>query len=416
MARFAIHDEGLLKRAVAVSYLSRKPLQMMSNPCNNLSLTYTLSLALLTSQPLLADESTEEPPEASVPGMVYIPGGSFQMGGDAGLMEGDSQSHRTAYPIHEVAVDSFWMDETEVTNREFAEFVEATGYVTFAERPLPEETVEALQQGGAANIRQLEIYAESAEGEELAAIEARIAQVKAALDFGGQAGSIVFKTPEGDLYDPKDYTQWWQILSSANWRAPEGPGSTWKDRQDHPVVNVTWDDAAAYAAWAGKRLPTEAEWERAARGGLDRQPYVWGDQLHPEGEDRWMANIWQGEWPYANEGDDGFVGTSPVKSFSPNGFGLYDMAGNVWEIVADIYHPQAYRMREDGAVNPQGPDPQRLAAAGVPIAIHVTRGGSFLCSAVWCSGYKPGSRQSLNSDSPAYHTGFRCAKDVDSAY
>ena len=345
--------------------------------------------------------------------MVRIPSGSFAMGGDAGLMDGGSHSHQTAYPIHEVSVDAFWMDVTEVTNRQFAEFVEATGYVTFAERPLPEADVAVLKQVADYNIKQLQRAADSAAVAERAAINESIQRIKDSTQLLGQtAGSIVFKLPEEELRSENDITQWWRIEASATWRAPDGAGSRWQDRLDHPVVNVTHDDAANYAAWAGKRLPTEAEWERAARGGLERQPFAWGDVFAPLGEDVWMANIWQGVWPYENTKEDGFAASAPVKSFPPNAFGLYDMAGNVWEIVADRYHPKAYSLRTDGAINPTGPDVDSLSRLRQRLPTYVTRGGSFLCSDGWCSGYQPGSRQALENDSPAHHTGFRCVKDV----
>ena len=345
--------------------------------------------------------------------MVRIPSGSFAMGGDAGLMDGGSHSHQTAYPIHEVSVDAFWMDVAEVTNRQFAEFVEATGYVTFAERPLPEADVAVLKQVADYNIKQLQRAADSAAVAERAAINESIQRIKDSTQLLGQtAGSIVFKLPEEELRSENDITQWWRIEASATWRAPDGAGSSWQDRLDHPVVNVTHDDAANYAAWAGKRLPTEAEWERAARGGLERQPFAWGDVFAPLGEDVWMANIWQGVWPYENTKEDGFAASAPVKSFPPNAFGLYDMAGNVWEIVADRYHPKAYSLRTDGAINPTGPDVDSLSRLRQRLPTYVTRGGSFLCSDGWCSGYQPGSRQALENDSPAHHTGFRCVKDV----
>ncbi len=346
--------------------------------------------------------------------MARIPSGSFSMGGDAGLMDGGSHSHQTAYPIHEVTVDAFWMDVAEVTNRQFAKFVEATGYVTFAERPLPEADVAALKQVADYNIKQLQRAAYSAAVAERAAINESIQRIKDSSQLLGQtAGSIVFKLPEEELRSENDITQWWRIEAAATWRAPDGAGSSWQDRLDHPVVNVTHDDAAKYAAWAGKRLPTEAEWERAARGGLERQPFAWGDVFAPLGEDVWMANIWQGVWPYENTREDGFAASAPVKSFPPNAFGLYDMAGNVWEIVADRYHPKAYSLRTDGAINPTGPDVDSLSRLRQRLPTYVTRGGSFLCSDGWCSGYQPGSRQALENDSPAHHTGFRCVKDVN---
>tara|TARA_Y100000385_G_C13092840_1_gene639681 strand:- start:1458 stop:2591 length:1134 start_codon:yes stop_codon:yes gene_type:complete len=370
-------------------------------------------LAVVMQAPAPLDLITQDTTSAHA-NMIRIPGGSFAMGGDAGLMDGGSQSHQTAYPIHEVTVDAFWMDVAEVTNRQFAEFVEATGYVTFAERPLPEADVAALKQVADSNIKQLQRAAYSAAVAERAAINESIQRIKDSSQLLGQtAGSIIFKLPEEKLRSENDITQWWRIEAAATWRAPDGAGSSWQDRLDHPVVNVTHDDAAKYAAWAGKRLPTEAEWERAARGGLERQPFAWGDVFAPLGEGVWMANIWQGVWPYENTKEDGFAASAPVKSFPPNAFGLYDMAGNVWEIVADRYHPKAYSLRTDGAINPTGPDVDSLNRLRQRLPTYVTRGGSFLCSDGWCSGYQPGSRQALEDDSPAHHTGFRCVKDVN---
>lgn len=346
-------------------------------------------------------------------GMVLIPGGSFSMGGDAGLMDGGSQSHGTAYPIHSVAVDAFWMDRTEVTNRQFAAFVAATGYVTFAERPLPAETLAQFRSAIQANIQRLYHQISHASAAVAAKIRAEIEQLERMLEGGHQAGSIIFDRPVESLAHASDISQWWRLEGAANWRAPEGAGSDWRERLDHPVVNVTPEDAAAYAKWRGKRLPTEAEWERAARGGLERQPFVWGELFAPQGADVWMANIWQGPWPYQNTRLDGFQLTAPVASFPPNDFGLYDMAGNVWEIVADRYHPDAYALRADQVIkNPQGPDTLSLVSLRQRVPTYVTRGGSFLCSDAWCSGYQPGSRQPHENDSPAHHTGFRCAMDA----
>ena len=375
---------------------------------------FVFSLFALIMQASASLELIAQDPSSAYANMVRIPSGSFAMGGDAGLMDGGSHSHQTSYPIHEVTVDAFWMDVAEVTNRQFAEFVEVTGYVTFAERPLPEADVAALKQVADYNIKQLQRAAYSAASAERAAINESIQRIKDSSKLLGQtAGSIVFKLPEEELRSENDITQWWRIEATATWRAPDGAGSSWQDRLDHPVVNVTHDDAAKYAAWAGKRLPTEAEWERAARGGLERQPFAWGDVFAPLGEDVWMANIWQGVWPYENTREDGFAATAPIKSFPPNTFGLYDMAGNVWEIVADRYHPKAYTLRTEGAINPTGPDADSLARLRQRLPTYVTRGGSFLCSDGWCSGYQPGSRQALENDSPAHHTGFRCVKDVN---
>lgn len=352
------------------------------------------------------------PKTAAPDGMVLIPGGPYRRGGDAGEMGGDSASHGSAYPIHEVQVDAFWIDETEVTNRQFAAFVEATGYVTFAERPLSAERVEELKEDARRNLARLELMSTRATGEQRDALLAAMEEVRASLEIEPLAGSMIFAIPEGEIDDPQDISQWWQIIPSATWRTPGGPGTTLEGLDDHPVVNVTPEDAAAYAKWAGKRLPTEAEWEKAARGGLEHQPYTWGGEKFPQGESTWMANIWQGEWPHQNTEADGYFTTAPVRQFAANGYGLYDMAGNVWEIVADFYHPQAYELPSATSPNSTGPSLDEAREAGMEITAHVTKGGSFLCSDVWCKGYQPGSRGQIDVESPANHTGFRCAKDV----
>jgi formylglycine-generating enzyme len=359
-----------------------------------------------------APASSVPAPADAPPGMVLIPGGTYQRGGDAGEMGGDSASHQSAYPVHEVHVDAFWMDETEVTNREFATFVEATGYVTFAERPLPEARLEELKEDARRNLARLELMANRATGQERDEILDAIERLREASTSAPLAGSMIFATPKGELYDPHDLSQWWTLESTASWRTPGGPGTTIEGLEDHPVVNVTHEDAAAYAKWAGKRLPTEAEWEKAARGGLERQPYTWGDEMFPEGKTVWMANIWQGEWPHENTEADGFFTTSPVKRYASNGYGLYDMAGNVWEIVSDLYHPGAYTLPSATVPNPRGPSSDEAQQAGMEVTAHVTKGGSFLCSDVWCKGYQPGSRSQIDNESPSNHTGFRCVKDV----
>lgn len=298
----------------------------------------------------------QEPPD----GMVWIPTGTFRMGSENGPEDGR--------PIHEVTVDGFWIDETEVTNAEFARFVEVTGYVTVAERKLDPK------------------------------------------DFPGVSadklvpGAVVFLPPPAPV-PLDDALQWWRWQPGANWRHPSGPGSSIEKIMDHPVVQVCWEDAAAYAKWAEKRLPTEAEWERAARGGVEAKTYVWGSEKHPGG--KWMANVFSGEFPQHNTKADGYEFTAPVKSFPPNAFGLYDMSGNVWEWTADWYRPDYYA--KSPAKNPQGPS-DSFDPAEPQVRKKVTRGGSFLCTDEYCIGYQPGIRGKTSVDTGLQHTGFRCAK------
>ena len=298
--------------------------------------------------------------QAIIPqGMVWVPGGEFDMGDD---------DFPDARPIHRVRVDGFWMDTTEVTNAQLARFVRETGYVTVAEgKPDPKDYP-------------------GAPPEKLV------------------AGSCVFSPPSGPV-PLQNHLAWWQYVAGADWRHPEGPKSNIEGRENHPAVHISWHDAVAYAKWAGKRLPTEAEWEFAARGGLSRQRYVWGDDLKPGG--KWMANIWQGRFPHENTAEDGFRGTAPVGCFPPNGFGLHDMAGNAWEWCADWYRSDYY-LKSPGH-NPQGPD-SSLDPQEPDIPKRVQRGGSFLCSDLYCVRYRPGSRGKGALDSGASHIGFRCVR------
>jgi formylglycine-generating enzyme len=304
--------------------------------------------------------------------MVWIPGGEFSMGSDDPVLGSDAR------PVHRVYVDGFWMDETEVTNEEFERFVKATGYTTVAERaPRAEDFPGAPRENLV-------------------------------------AGSVVFSPPAAAV--PLDnHLRWWSYIKGANWRHPEGPNSDLNGRGNYPVVHIAWPDAMAYAEWAGKRLPTEAEWEFAARGGLDRKSYAWGDEFRPRG--RYMANSFQGHFPDSNTNDDGFRLAAPVCSFPKNGFGLCDTAGNVWEWVQDWYRPDTFAtLAATGGVarNPQGPadsfDP------GEPgVKKRVQKGGSFLCTDQYCSRYMPGGRGKGDPDTGTDHLGFRCVRDAAGA-
>lgn len=311
------------------------------------------------------------PPGDAPEGMAWIPPGRFAMGCDDEAMP-------DARPVHTVSLDGFWIDRTEVTNAQFRKFVEATGYVTLAEKS---PDAEALR-------KQRPPDAPPPAGDELA------------------PGSLVFTMPKGPV-SLSDWRQWWRWVPGASWKHPEGPGSSIEGLDQYPVVHVSWDDAVAYAKWAGKRLPTEAEWEYAARGGLDQKRYYWGEEFRPNGQ--WMANTWQGRFPSENTAEDGFKGAAPVASFPANGFGIHDMAGNVWEWCADWYRPDAYAHSSDH--NPLGPmdshDPQEPN-----IPKRVQRGGSFLCSDQYCTRYLAGARGREAVDSTANHVGFRCVKSA----
>ena len=318
--------------------------------------------------------SSHATPEETPVGMVWIPGGEFLMGNSAPAVWPDEQ------PAHRVFVDHFWMDATEVTNSQFAEFVTATGYVTTAEKAPTAE----------------EILANSPPGTPPPPAEALV------------AGSLVFKHTEGKV-PLNDLRRWWAWTPGANWRHPEGPGSDLRDRDNHPVVQVSWDDAMAYARWAGKRLPTEAEWEFAARGGLKEQPYVWGSD--PVSETKPQANLWTGSFPYDNTAQDGYVRTAPVGTFEPNRFGLYDMAGNVWEWCSDWYDRDLYQERSRSKLtsNPRGPDQSRDPMRPF-MSQRSQRGGSFLCNDSYCTRYRPSARHGCTPDTGMSHVGFRCVK------
>jgi sulfatase modifying factor 1 len=298
--------------------------------------------------------------------MIYIPSGTFRMGCE-------EPSLIDVRPVHQVHLNGFWLDKTLVTNEQFARFVHATKYVTVAERK-PQ-----------------------------------------AKDFPGAppenlvAGSLVFNQPPKPVSLDSHY-QWWRYVPTANWRHPEGPKSNLATRLHYPVVQIAYDDARAYAKWAHKRLPTEAEFEYAARGGLDCKQFSWGNEFKPGG--KWQANIWQGRFPSTNTKEDGFASTSPVSSFPPNGYGLYDMTGNVWEWCSDWYRLDYYQSFAAGQIasNPLGPS-DSLDPKEPSVPKRVQRGGSFLCCDQYCARYLVGARGKGEPSSGCSNVGFRCAKD-----
>ena len=325
------------------------------------------------------DQSLPDPPplhevKDGPEGMIWVAPGKFLMGSNLGPPD--------ELPVHEVQLDGFWIDKHEVTNRQFQKFIEATGYVTTAEKQ-PE--LNSIREGSA--LENIEILPEF-----------------------NVPGSVCRRpvTDRNDFEDTKGAYNWWQYVAGANWRHPEGPASSVDDRMDHPVVHISWHDAIAYCEWVGKRLPTEAEWEYAARGGLDRKTYPWGNNRNPDGQ--WLHNIWQGDFPVENLRHDGFETTAPVGSFPANGYGLHDMSGNVWEWCSDFYRADYYE--KSPVRNPPGPrfslDPQEP-----DIIKRVQRGGSFMCSDSYCIGYRTSARMKGEQDTGAFHTGFRCVVTAD---
>ncbi|WP_432222134.1 formylglycine-generating enzyme family protein [Flavobacterium sp. TMP13] len=322
-------------------------------------------------------ENKDNKPLKPTKGMVWIPGGEFSMGSDVADESLCSIKGVTsdATPIHRVYVDGYWMDDKEVTNKEFAAFVKATGYVTYAEK---KPTVEEFPGVPLENLL---------------------------------TGSVVF-APTKTPVELNNFLQWWSFVVKADWRHPTGPESSITGKDDYPVVQIAYDDAAAYAKWAGKRLPTEAEWEFAARGGKTGNLYAWGNTLKVNG--KFQANIYEGTFPVegGDTGEDGFAGIAPTAQYKPNGYGLYDMSGNVWEWVADWYDRDYYhKLAAENKVtrNPQGPiqysDPTDPL---VPKRVH--RGGSFLCTDQYCTRYMVGTRGKGEANSPTNHVGFRCVK------
>lgn len=330
-------------------------------------------------------------PEKAPEGMVWIEGATYTRG----TPESPDLPHNPEErPVHQVTVGGFYLDIHEVTNAQFRKFVEATGYKTQAERGFTREEFP------------------KAPPEML------------------KPGSLVFSGPEEsvELWREGAEWQWWRFVEGADWKHPTGPKSSIEGKDDHPVVCVNWEDAQAYCKWAGKRLPTEAEWELAARGGKEGLDYIWGEKAKP-GE-QWLANVFTGEFPHKDSGEDGFKGTAPVKSYPPNPFGLYDMAGNVWEHCADYYRPDAYELfvknPQKDPTGPKGgvsqpevnwflqrgswPSPIIFGKQHPLSLLRVTKGGSFLCHTSYCLRYRPGARHYSEGLTPTNHTGFRCAK------
>jgi formylglycine-generating enzyme len=317
-------------------------------------------------------------------GMLWIPGGEFLMGSDSKKAQANEK------PVHHVKVGGFWMDSTHVTNDQFAQFVKETNYRTTAEQLPDWDTIKVQLPPGTPK-------------------PPAAAFVPGAMVFVGSKGKV----------DLNDYSQWWAFVPGANWKHPAGPNTNIEGKGDHPVVQVSYEDALAFAKWAGKRLPTEAEWEFAARGGLNQATYAWGDQLEPHG--KLPANIWdikKQAFPVVSPKAGGAIGTSAVGTFPSNGYGLFDMTGNAWQWVADWYRADYFAMqaKENGdhlILNPQGPsnsfDP---ADYGVPpfAPKRVIRGGSFLCNEDYCESYRPSARRGSDPYSPMSHLGFRLVK------
>lgn len=312
--------------------------------------------------------------DTSYKNMVHIPGGEFLMGAS------DKEGRPDEYPQHKVQLKDFWMDETEVTNAQFREFVNATGYITTAERRVDWTELQKQLPPGTPKPPDSEL----------------------------EPSSLVF-VPPSHAVPLNNAAQWWQWTKGADWKHPQGPHSNINGKDNYPVVQVSWEDATAYAKWANKRLPTEAEWEFAARAGLIDQPYTWGNEPVDKGAAK--ANIWQGSFPVTNTLQDGYSRAAPARSFAPNAYGLYDMAGNIWEWCADWYNNNYYKECAGKTVqNPVGPsaayDPDEPT-----MKKRVVRGGSFLCHASYCASYRVSARMKTSPDTGLEHTGFRCVKD-----
>ncbi len=358
---------GRVDVATAAATDVNQPAAAAGNPDTNTSMPDSKGVAFGPTIP----NTTPPPPKMPI-AMVWIPGGEFSMGAQNPPDMDDVGMKATldSRPVHRVYVDGFFMDKTDVTNAQFEKFVKATKYVTLAER------------------------------------KPRAEDYPGAPPENLVAGSVVFSPPDHPV-SLNDHLQWWAYVPGANWRHPLGPKSTIAGKGNYPVVHIAYEDAAAYAKWAGKRLPTEAEWEFAARGGLVGKPYVWGDDFRPHGQ--WMANTHEGHFPDKDTGEDGYTGLAPVAQFPANGYGLYDMAGNAWQWTSDWYRPDYYQQLKASGVarNPQGPD-SAYDPSEPGHAKKAQRGGSFLCTDQYCSRYMVGTRGKGDIDTGTNHLGFRC--------
>jgi formylglycine-generating enzyme required for sulfatase activity len=320
-------------------------------------------------------ESNQNTLGLSKDGMVLIAGGSFSMGAD------DELSWRDEYPKHDVVVDSFWMDVHEVTNAQFSAFVEATGYETTAEKMVDWEEIKKELPPGTPKPNDSQLA----------------------------PASLVFVSTNGPI-SLNNVSQWWQWKQGANWKQPDGPGSNIEGKEYHPVVHVSWFDANSYCEWAGKRLPTEAEWEYASRGGKENLIFTWGNEGIDSGNPK--ANTWNGSFPHKNTQEDGYYLSAPVKNYPPNEYGLYDMAGNVWEWCSDWYNEDYYKtLANKITYNPNGP--KQSYDSNEPYAQkRVSRGGSFLCHESYCTGYRNSMRMKTTPDTGSIHTGFRAVANI----
>ncbi|MCX2679120.1 formylglycine-generating enzyme family protein [Galbibacter sp. EGI 63066] len=325
-------------------------------------------------------DSRKQPADIKIPnGMVWIPGGHFTQG----ARNGDQMALDHEKPAHPVHINGFFMDKTEVTNKQFTKFVEATGYITVAERPIEWDEIKKQVPPGTPKPH----------------------------DSLLQPGSLVFKKTKGSVPNLYDFSQWWEWKVGTNWKHPKGPGSSIEGKENYPVVHIAYEDAIAYCKWAGKRLPTEAEWEFAANGRLKSSLYAWGDDIEKLTSG---ANTWNGEFPPQNSKDDGYENKAPVKSFPPNSFGLYEMSENVWEWTQDWYHINYYQqaLNQGKIDNPKGAL-QAHNPANPCVQEKVIKGGSFLCSASYCASYRISARMATATDSGQEHLGFRTVATPD---